>query len=236
MRRHFMYRHPLAAVHFPREPPLQQCPQCPMQVPSVKKHQGTKLCIKAAERATKRAQKAANQAADLVVFTVDGVPIESVPSFCYLGWVLAANDDDLPAIQSNIRKARQRWGQVSRLLARDGASTRIMGYFYKAVVQAVLLYGAKTWVLSERMRQLLASFHHRCARHIAREPIRQLPDGTWVTPRSSAILEKCGLFTIDHYVKCRKDTVKAFVTQCSIYDICKHSAPMAINANQLVWW
>ena len=111
-----------------------------------------------------------------------------------------------------------------------------MGYFYKAVVQAVLLYGAKTWVPSQHMRQLFASFHHRCACHIAREPIRQLPDGTWVTPRSSSILEKCGLFTIDHYIKCRKDTARTFVTQHPIYDICKNSAPMAINANQLVWW
>ena len=86
----------------------------------------------------------ANQAADLVVFTVDGVPIESVPSFCYLGQVLAVNDDDLPAIQSNIRKACQCWGQVSHLLAWDSASTHIMGYFHKVVVQVVFLYGVKT--------------------------------------------------------------------------------------------
>ena len=151
-------------------------------------------------------------------------------------YILAANDDDLPAIQLNIQKACQHWGQVSHLLARDSASTHIMGYFYKAVIQAVLLYGAKTWVPSQHMHQLLAFFHHCCVCHIAREPICQLPGGTWVTPHSSLVLEKCGLFTIDHYIKCLKDTMQIFVTQRPIYDIGKNSAPMAINTNQLVWW
>ena len=61
--------------------------------------------MKAVEQATKRAQVAANQAADEVTFLVEGVLIESVLSFCYLGWVLAANNDDLPAVQLNIWKA-----------------------------------------------------------------------------------------------------------------------------------
>ena len=142
-----------------------------MQVPYVQRHQGTQLCIKAAEHATKWAQNIANWDTNLVVFTVDGIPIESVSTFCYLDQVLAANNDDLLAIQSNIRKACQHWGQVSHLLARNGASTHIMGYFYNAVVQAVLLYGAKTWVLSQHMCQLLDSFHHQCACHLARDPI-----------------------------------------------------------------
>ena len=99
--------------------------------------------MKAAEWATKPVQVAANQAAE-VIFMVEGVPIESVSSFCYLGWVLAANDDNLPAVQLNIQKAHQQWGQVSCLLACDDASSKVMRYIYKAVVQAVLLYGAET--------------------------------------------------------------------------------------------
>ena len=52
-----------------------------MRILSILKHQGTKLCIKAAKRATKWAQNIANWAADSVVFTVNGVPIESIPTF-----------------------------------------------------------------------------------------------------------------------------------------------------------
>jgi hypothetical protein len=55
---------------------------------------------------------------------------------------------------------------VSRVLVRDGASTRAMGLFYKAIVQAVLLYGCKTWTLTNPMIKALESFHHKVARRI----------------------------------------------------------------------
>ena len=78
---------------------------------------------------------------------------------------------------------------------------KIMGYFYKAIVQAVLLYGSATWVVTERLSQVLDSFHHRCAQFIAQDFIRQRPNGTWITPLSKSVLEKCSLFPIAEYIR-----------------------------------
>jgi hypothetical protein len=50
MRRHFMYRHPYAAVYFPGEAPLQECQECGMKVPKLAEHKGNRLCRKAQER------------------------------------------------------------------------------------------------------------------------------------------------------------------------------------------
>ena len=44
-----------------------------------------------------------------MTFNIQGKTIENVTSFKYLGRVLSADDDDLPAIVANIRKARNRW-------------------------------------------------------------------------------------------------------------------------------
>ena len=132
-------------------------------------------------------------------------------SFKYFGCIISVDDNNLPAILSNIRQAHQRWGQISWLLIRDGASSRAMGYFYKAIVQAILLYGSETWVPADRMLKLLNSFHHKCARHIAQDPIRLQPDGTWHTPRSHLVLEQCGLHSMADYIQRRKDTITSFV-------------------------
>ena len=47
-----------------------------------------------------------------------------------------------------------------------------MAHFYLAVVQAKLLYGSETWVLTEHLLKRLEHFHARCAPSIAHHPIQ----------------------------------------------------------------
>ena len=75
-------------------------------------------------------------------------------------------------MKANIRKAKARWGQVARILSREGATSGTMAYFYKAVVQAVLLYGSESWVMTQKMWKAVDSFHSSCARYIAGDHIR----------------------------------------------------------------
>ena len=70
--------------------------------------------------------------------------LESVPRFTSLGRVMMAGDDDWPAVAGNLHKARRSWGRLQRILGREGATPRISGSFFKAVVQQVLLFGAET--------------------------------------------------------------------------------------------
>jgi hypothetical protein len=71
-----------------------------------------------------------------------------------------------------------------------------MATFYKAIIQSVVLYGGKSWVLTKRMMLSLRSFHHRCARFITGDRIREMPDGSWSCPKNAKVLEKAGLWTM----------------------------------------
>ena len=111
------------------------------------------------------------------------------------------------AIENNLQRARAVWGRISPVLKSDGVSPRCMGRFYLTIVQAVLLYSSESWVISRRLQRRLDTFHHRCARHMAHQHIRQRPDGTWQHPSSIEVLNTCGLFPISTYVDRRKSRI-----------------------------
>ena len=50
-----------------------------------------------------------------------------------------------------------------RILSREEADPKVLGQFFKAVVQAVLLFRAETLVPTHRTDQDLSSFQHRVA-------------------------------------------------------------------------
>jgi hypothetical protein len=50
------------------------------------------------------------------------------------------------------------------ILSSDGADSKTMARFYLAMVQAKLLYGSETWVLSRRLLDRLKHFHARSMR------------------------------------------------------------------------
>ena len=63
-------------------------------------------------------------------------------------------------------ESKKSWGRLSRILSQEGADKRVSGNFYKAVVQAVLMFRAETWVLTPRIEKVLESFMHGAARRI----------------------------------------------------------------------
>ena len=73
--------------------------------------------------------------------------LENVPTFRYLGRPLDQMDDYCPAMRRNIMQARSVWGRLETLLRREGADPKVSESFYRALVQAILLYGSETWVL-----------------------------------------------------------------------------------------
>ena len=65
-------------------------------------------------------------------------------------------------------------GRMSQILIQEGMDTKLLGHFFNVSVQAVLLFGAETWVLTPRMERALSSFQHRVTRRLTgRHPRRQ---------------------------------------------------------------
>ena len=100
--------------------------------------------------------------ASKVKFYVNGLPIQRVQQFPYLGRIFTESDNDSVYIQENLSNARRRWNCVAKILKTEGANAKCMAKFYITIVQAVLLYGADSWVVTKRDMNKLQSFHH-CA-------------------------------------------------------------------------
>ena len=60
-----------------------------------------------------------------------------------------------------------------------GGGSEGVGEIFKSVTQAVLLFGAETWVLNQRMERSQSIFQHRIARRLTvRQPMRR-GVGSW---------------------------------------------------------
>ena len=114
------------------------------------------------------------------VFLEYGTPLTSVSSFRYLGKMLWSTENDWLEVELNLRRARRKWGRLEDILRREGADKRIIGKFYVAVVQVVLLFGYKTWVLTPRLDKALKGFHHRETQRMVDMGPKSHPDETWV--------------------------------------------------------
>ncbi len=61
---------------------------------------------------------------------------------------MAQEDYNIQAIRAQIWKAHATWAWVGQVLRSKNASPFVAARFYQAIVQAILLYSSKTWVIS----------------------------------------------------------------------------------------
>ena len=64
-------------------------------------------------------------------------------------------DDDWPSVARNLSRERAVWKRMIIILIRKGAEPRVSRFFFKAVVQAVMLFSADTWVGTPHMVRVL---------------------------------------------------------------------------------
>ncbi len=173
MRGHFRNMHNQDTIVIEEEGQLPRCTECGIFQRTVDaKHKQTEECLRWSKiRKDRETAKAHSETVKETVFTVNGAPIRNVSEFKYLGRVVESNDNDGPAVNRNLTKARVVWGRLGRILSQEGTNPTAMASVYKAVVQAVLLYGSESWVLTLAMEKKLQSFHRRCARFITGQHI-----------------------------------------------------------------
>ena len=137
--------------------------------------------------------------------------------------MLTVGDGDWLAVVGNLGKARKSWGQLSRILSREGADPKLSGNSYKAVAQAVLLFGVETWVLTQRMERSLDSFQSRFVRRITwNQPWRQIYGSWYYLPLTEALVE-AGLEGIRMSVTRRQNTVAQYIATRPIMDLCERA-------------
>ena len=91
---------------------------------------------------------------------------EGVAMFKYLGRPLYKTDDDWLALGRNIMRVRSVWGEMGTIIQQEGSDPRVAEMFYRAVVQAILIYSLEMWVLLVAMGKKIEGAHTGFLRQI----------------------------------------------------------------------
>ena len=113
-----------------------------------------------------------------------------------------------------------------------------MAKFYMAVVQAVLLYGADSWVISKRNWSNLRAFHNTALRYMTSQHIKKKEDGTFEYPCHEDLQWKCGLFSIETYIERRRGTLHKYMEEnrTELMEEARGTTKPARNTNKKLWW
>lgn len=173
-----------------------------------------------------------------VGFTAYGEPLERVEVFKYLGRLLSMDDTDTQAIRANLAKARKAWKMFHRLLRGQNMSPRVCGMFFKAVIQAVLLYGSESWVLTRSALRCLEGFVYQAACRMARQHRKRKDQrtGEYIYPAREDVYEEVGLYTVEEYINRRRQTVASYIRDRPIFDLCMEGERQRGTRPRKWWW
>jgi endonuclease III-like uncharacterized protein len=124
-----------------------------------------------------------------------------------LGRLLSSNDNDNPAIKSNMKKAKEKWAEIRRVLGSEPILPKTHARFYCAIILNVLLYGSESWEISKQTLANLEAFNNNCVRCITKKRIHKLiVDGVeeWIRPAAGPLHASLNIKTIAEYISTRK--------------------------------
>jgi hypothetical protein len=123
------------------------------------------------------------------------------------------------------------------LLCGENTAPRIAAKFYKAVVQAVLLYGSKTWILTNLALARLKGFHVRAAYKMARKHLpNRGANGVSVYPKLADVLKECDMATMAAYIQSRRQTIATYVAMRPIFTACVEGKQRRELMPRQWWW
>ena len=157
-------------------------------------------------------------------------------SFKYLGHLLTETDDDWTAVIINLQTAQNIWAQLSRILDREGEDLRTSGHLYLAVVQAIMLFGAETWVITLRIGRLLGSFHHGESRKMAGMKIWRRMYRFCAYPQLEYAMWLVGFEDMESYISRRHNVFLRYIATQPILNFCLEVERRPGSRVPKRWW
>ena len=112
----------------------------------------------------------------------------------------------------------------------------MLGNFFKAVVQAVLLLGAEMWVLTPRIERALESFMHGSARRITGKQPWRGGGGQCTYPPLKEAMREAGFKGIRKAITRRQNTVAQYIATRPILDLCERATQRMGARVYQRWW
>ena len=123
--------------------------------------------------------------------------VEEVESFCYLGSIVDREGGVERAVRARVATAWAKWREICGLLCIKRIPLKIRANIYDACIRSVLLYGAESWPLTQRLEQCIQSCDRRLLRYMSGVSLR---DGVC----SAEVARRCGLREILEVVRVRR--------------------------------
>ena len=102
-------------------------------------------------------------------------------------------------------RARKVWIVMLHILRREGAAPQVSGFFFKAVVQAVLIFRAENWVVTPRMGKDMGGFHTQVARRLTGGLPRKTLERRWRYTSEATAREETWFHTMEEYIRYRQN-------------------------------
>ncbi|MCP4473446.1 MAG: reverse transcriptase family protein [Gammaproteobacteria bacterium] len=128
------------------------------------------LKVNAEKTQTMAVSKTANQRPytekDTLDINVEGLPIEQVSNFKYLGTIISGDGTIDKELSTRIQKASGAFNLLGSIWHNRNIKTSTKIRIYKAAVLTILLYGSEVWNTTQTQMKRFQVFHHRCLRRI----------------------------------------------------------------------
>ena len=143
---------------------------------------------------------------------------------------------DIQVIHAQMWRARATWAHIGQVLWKENVSPVVAARFYQAIIQTILLYGSKSWVISWTAMAWREGFHicatYRMAK--ANKPKRG-SDQEWIYPRLEDVMKECDLKMVEEYISIHRQTIVEYVSPCQILDRCRQGEQKR-GAIPCHWW
>ena len=149
---------------------------------------------------------------------------------------MTAEDNNRLAVAGNMSKARKIWGRLLWILYQEGADARVSGKFFKALVQAVLLFRAETWLLTPSIERDLDSFQNGAAHRLTGRQPRRRGYGRCVYPLLKESMKEAGFEGIRKSIARRQNTVTQYIATQPIMDLCEQATQRLGARVSQQWW
>ena len=103
----------------------------------------------------------------------NGVVLEKVGKFCYLGDMLNADGGADSAVVARVRCAWKKFRELSPILTSKGASLALKGRVYKSCVRSCMVYGSETWPMKAEHEAKLERTEMRMIRWMCGVSLRE---------------------------------------------------------------
>ena len=137
------------------------------------------------------------QPEDVIIGPEEGDVVEEVESFCYLGTLVDREGGVERAVRARVAAAWAKWREIAGLLTNKRIPLKSRAHIYETCIRSVLLYGAESWPLTQRLEKCIQSCDRRMLRYLTGVSLLD-------RVRSADVAKRCGLDEIQDVMRRRR--------------------------------